>query len=170
MKERTVTVSAFTKAYAMDGWRMGYAAAPKALIEDLPQDHHEFHDTPLRVRAGGSGRSGDSITGLRRKNGGGGRATPGSRRGQPQRDTWCFCARPQGTIYAFPDISGLGIKANELARRILSEVHVAVESGSFYSSTRGENHLRICFGSEPYERVAEAMERLQAILGKGVGN
>jgi aspartate aminotransferase len=169
MKERTVTVSAFTKAYAMDGWRVGYAAAPEPLIGELRRItmNSTTHpcvfaqegalvavtasqDCVARMVAEDKRRRDLVIESLN--------AIPG-----------VYCARPQGTIYAFPDISGLNAKADELAKRILSEAHVAVESGSFYSS-RGENHLRICFGSEPYERVAEAMGRLRRYLGNGTGN
>jgi aspartate aminotransferase len=69
------------------------------------------------------------------------------------------CPRPEGTIYAFPDISGTGLKAQEAADAILDEVDVVVEAGSFYGQL-GENHLRVCFGSQSYERLEEAMDRL----------
>jgi aspartate aminotransferase len=73
------------------------------------------------------------------------------------------CPTPQGTIYAFPDITGTGLTAQEAADRLLAETGVVVEAGSFYGP-QGEGHLRICFGSEPEPRLAVAMDRLQAFF------
>ena len=69
------------------------------------------------------------------------------------------CVEPEGTIYAFPDITGTGFNSQDLAMRILKEAHVVVESGAFYGPG-GEGHLRVCFGSESEARIAEGMDRL----------
>lgn len=69
------------------------------------------------------------------------------------------CPQPEGSIYAFPDISGTGKTSEQLADEILEQCHVVVESGSFYGPN-GEGFLRICFGSEPYERLEEALDRM----------
>jgi aspartate aminotransferase len=69
------------------------------------------------------------------------------------------CAVPQGSIYAFPDISRTGYGAQPLAEMILESARVVVEAGSFYGAC-GEGHLRLCFGSQPYERIEAAMDRL----------
>lgn len=164
MKERTITVSAFTKAYAMDGWRIGYAAAPATILTDLHKvtmnsTTHPciFAQEGARVAVTGSqdclhelvaedkARRDLVVDSLN--------AIPG-----------VSCSTPQGTIYAFADISELGVDADDLAMRVLEETHVALESGAFYSE-RGQDYLRICFGSEPYDRLAEAMDRLQRYLG-----
>lgn len=159
MKERTVTVSAFTKAYAMDGWRLGYAVAPAHIINDLRRVTMNDTTHPcvfaqegglvavtspqdcLRSMVEEDRKRRDLV--VDRLN-----AIPGVR-----------CATPQGSIYAFPDFSALGIGSTELAMQILNSAHVAVESGEFYGAS-GEGHLRICFGSEPYARLEEAMERI----------
>lgn len=160
MKKRTVTVSAFTKAYAMDGWRLGYAVAPKAIIDDLRRVTMNDTTHPC-VFAQEGGRA--AVTGsqecvrtmveedrqrrnllVRRLN-----EIPG-----------ISCATPEGSIYAFPDISALGMTSDELALKILQDSHVAIESGSFYGDS-GEGHLRICFGSEPIARIEEAMDRIE---------
>ena len=73
------------------------------------------------------------------------------------------CAPPEGTIYAFPNISGTGRSAEQLADAILTHAHVVVEAGSFYGPA-GEGHLRICFGSESVARVEEAMTRMGRFL------
>ncbi len=75
------------------------------------------------------------------------------------------CPLPQGTIYAFPDVSAFGITSAELADRILEEAHVVTEAGSFYGPA-GEGHLRICFGAESYERLEEAMGRLDSFFSQ----
>jgi aspartate aminotransferase len=69
------------------------------------------------------------------------------------------CAAPEGTIYAFPDISGTGRLSQSLAVAILEEARVVVEAGSFYGPA-GEGHLRICFGSVDHDQLDEAMTRL----------
>ena len=70
------------------------------------------------------------------------------------------CAVPQATIYAFADFSAWGISSDELSTNILEHTHVAIESGAFYGEA-GEGHLRICFGSESYERLEEALDRIE---------
>jgi len=75
------------------------------------------------------------------------------------------CPAPQGTIYAFPDVSAFGRPSKQIAEEILAETHVVTEEGTFYGAT-GEGHLRICFGAENYEVIEEAMDRLQAYFAK----
>lgn len=168
MKERTITLSAFTKAYAMDGWRIGYAAAPESIIAELRRVTMNSTTHPCVFAQEGAlaavTSSQDCVRQMVAED-------------QVRRDLvvealnaipGVSCAVPQGTIYAFCDISGLSVASDDLALRLLEEAHVAVESGTFYTSdSRGKDYLRICFGSEPYERLAEAMERLTNYLGKG---
>lgn len=166
MKERTITVSAFTKAYSMDGWRIGYAIAPQSILTEVHKVTMNSTTHPCVFAQEGAleavTASQDCVAELVEED-------------KQRRDLvvdrlnaipGVSCTSPQGTIYAFPDISGLGVHADELSKRILEETHVAVESGSFYSD-RGHDYLRICFGSEPYDRLADAMDRLGQYLGKG---
>ncbi len=165
MWERTFTVNGFTKAYAMDGWRMGFTVAPAELIQAMmkitlnetthpcifaqegaiaavkgPQEClHEM------VKADQDRR--DLL--VKRLN-----AIPGIK-----------CPVPQATIYAFPDVSSFGLSSDELSVAILKDTNVAVESGSFYGAN-GEGHLRICFGSEPYDRLQEAINRIEQFFSK----
>ena len=163
MKERTITVNAFTKAYAMDGWRIGYAAAPSHVISTMRQVTMNTTTHPCVFAQEGAlvavTGSQDCVREM---------VDDDRRRRDLVVDTLnaipgITCSLPQGTIYAFPDIRGLGIDSDALAEKILHLGHVAVESGSFYGRN-GEGHLRVCFGSEPYERVAEGMERLKTCL------
>jgi aspartate aminotransferase len=70
-----------------------------------------------------------------------------------------ICEVPEGTIYAFPDISATGKPAQQVADEILERCHVVAEAGTFYGAA-GEGHLRICFGAEPYERIETALDRM----------
>lgn len=167
MKERTITVSAVTKAYAMDGWRIGYAVAPESIIAELRRVTMNTTTHPCVFAQEGALAA---VTGSQEC------VRDMVAEDQARRDLvvdtlnaipGVTCPVPQGTIYAFCDISGLGIPSDTLALRILEETHVAVESGAFYSNGRGKDYLRICFGSEPYDRLAEGMQRITNYLGKG---
>lgn len=163
MRERTLSLFAFTKAYAMDGWRMGYAAGPSHLLSDvmrvtMNQSTHPnvFAQRGALAAVVGSQHERIEMVGEDKR----------------RRDLLCSrldslpgvsCPVPEGTIYAFPDVSSLGLSSNDLAIRILERGHVAVESGAFYGA-QGEGHLRICFGSEPYARISDALDRIEEVI------
>lgn len=159
MKERTISMFAFTKAYAMDGWRLGYLAADKAMMpalmkvtaSEVTHVNTFIQHGALAAVTGPATVLDDMVQDDRRK-----RDLVVSRLNQMPGVT---CAMPEGTIYAFPDISGTGLGAQEAADAILDKVDVVVEAGSFYGPA-GEGHLRVCFGSQSYERLEEAMDRL----------
>ena len=160
MKERTMTMFAFTKAYAMDGWRMGYIAADKKFMPAILKiTMNDIAHLNTFIQEGGYAaikgsqncvremviedkRRGDLV--VRRMN-----AMPG-----------VSCNVPEGTIYAFPDVSATGLPSQQIADEILEQAHVVVEAGTFYGAN-GEGHLRVCFGAEPIERIDEAMDRLE---------
>jgi aspartate aminotransferase len=165
MAERTVTMQAFTKAYAMDGWRIGFLAAPADYIPALMKitttevTHVNTFiqygalaavEGPPEVLAG-------MIDGDRMR-----RDLVVSRLNQMPGVT---CTTPEGTIYAFPDIRGTGLPSQEAAERIMMDTGVVVEAGSFYG-VEGEHHLRICFGAQPAEVLTDAMDRLQAFFNR----
>jgi len=159
MRERTVTMFAFTKAYAMDGWRLGYLATDKSLMPGLMKitmNEVTHVNTFIQYGAlaaitGPAEVLDDMVADDQRK-----RDLVVSRLNQMPGVT---CRAPEGTIYAFPDISGTGLKAQDAADQILEQADVVVEAGSFYGQS-GDHHLRVCFGSESYERIDEAMDRL----------
>ena len=165
MKERTLTMFAFTKAYAMDGWRMGYIAADKKFMPAILKiTMNDIAHLNTFIQEGGYAaikgsqncvremviedkQRGDLV--VRRMN-----AMPG-----------VSCKAPEGTIYAFPDVSATGLPSQQIADDILEQTHVVVEAGTFYGAN-GEGHLRVCFGAEPIERVEEAMDRLEKYFVK----
>ena len=164
MWERTITHFAFTKAYAMDGWRMGYAVARKPFIDAMLKiSKNDIAHVNVFIQEGGRAAvsgSQEAVAAMvredcrrrdlvvERMN-----AMPGVR-----------CPAPEGSIYAFPDISGTGWEAGALARALLKETRVVVEEGTFYGA-EGAGHLRICFGAESYERLEKAMNRMHRFLG-----
>lgn len=164
MAERTVSLFAFTKSYAMDGWRIGYMVAPdwavgallKVTANDVTHVNTFVQDGALAAVTGDPAVLEGLIAEDRMK-----RDIVVSRLNQMP---GIACAWPEGTIYAFPDISATGLASQDLAERLLEETGVVVEAGSFYGAA-GEGHLRLCFGSLPAERIAEAMDRLQRFFG-----
>ncbi len=159
MRERTISCYAFTKAYSMDGWRIGYLAADSRLMPAILRvamtdvTHvNVFVQEGARAAVDGPQDGMQAIVEADRR----------------KRDIvvqalnqmpGVSCVEPEGTIYAFPDITGTGFNSQDLAMRILKEAHVVVESGAFYGPG-GEGHLRVCFGSESEARIAEGMDRL----------
>lgn len=160
MKERTITMCAFTKAYAMDGWRLGYLAADAALISPLMKiTTNEVTHVNTFIQHGalaaltGQPSILSSMVARDRER----RDLVVSRLNQMPGVT---CAPVEGTIYAFPDISATGLSSQECADRLLEETGVVVEAGSFYGQ-QGEGHLRVCFGCTDATVLEDAMNRMQ---------
>jgi aspartate aminotransferase len=159
MSERTISMFAFTKAYAMDGWRLGYAVTSRAIMHGMAKIFTSevthvntfIQQGALAAVTGPYEPIQDMIDADRRN-----RDLMVQRLSSMANIT---CAVPQGSIYAFPDISRTGYSSQALAEMILESARVAVEAGSFYGSG-GEGHLRLCFGSQPHERIEAAMDRL----------
>ncbi len=159
MRGRTITMSAFTKAYAMDGWRLGWLVCDAALMSGLMKiTTSEVTHVNTFIQYGALA----AVTG------------PGTVLSQMVADDCArrdlvvrrlnqmpgvICPAPQGTIYVWPDISGTGIGSQELALRLMTEAGVVVEAGRFYGP-EGENRLRICFGAQTVEVLDQAMDRL----------
>lgn len=160
MMQRTITLFAFTKGYAMDGWRMGYIVASRDFMPALLKiTMNDVAHVNVFIQEGGYAAitgSQDCVTEMvtdykkrrdlvvRRLN-----AMP-----------LIYCPAPEGSIYAFPDISQTGLSSADLANEILETCGVVVEASTFYGPN-SEGNIRICFGAESYERIEEAMDRLE---------
>jgi len=165
MRERTISCYAFTKAYSMDGWRIGYVVADKALMPALLSvTMNDVTHVNVFVQEGALA----AVTGPQES------MLAMVAADQRKRDIvvealnripGITCEAPQGAIYAFPDISATGMVSADLARAILRDVHVVTEAGGFYGPA-GDRHLRVCFGSESQERLVEGMARLTAFFSK----
>ena len=163
MRGRTITMSAFTKAYAMDGWRLGWLAADASLMPGLLKiatSEVTHVNTFIQHGAVAALEGPPEVLAAMVDDDRARRDLVVTRLNQMPGVT---CPSPEGTIYAFPDISGTGLKARVAAERLLLEAGVVVEAGSFYGP-EGEHRLRICFGAEREARLAEAMDRMQAFF------
>lgn len=159
MFERTFSMFAFTKAYAMDGWRIGYVACHERFVpailkitaNDVSHVNTFIQDGARAALEGPQDAIAHMLTSDRKS-----RDLVVSRMNQMSGVT---CDSPQGSIYAFPDISSTGKTSQQVADEILEKCQVVTEAGTFYGAG-GEGHLRVCFGAEPYERIEEAMRRM----------
>ncbi len=159
MADRTISLFAFTKAYAMDGWRLGYVAADPRLIpamlkismNDVTHVNTFIQDGALAAVTAGDDARDAMVADDRRK-----RDLMIRRLNQMPGVT---CRSPEATIYAFANIEGTGLDSTSVADRLLNEAHVVVEDGAFYGAG-GKGHIRLCFGSESEERLEMAMNRL----------
>jgi len=160
MRERTVLMDGLSKSYAMTGWRLGYAVAPKALAAKLdtlminssscaaaftqmaaiealsaPESEHAV----ARLVKVFEHRRNLVVDGLN--------AIPGMR-----------CARPQGAFYAFPNIEGTGFDEHELADRLLSEAGVAVLPGTAFGRG-GEGFIRLAY-TQSEDELKQGLDRI----------
>lgn len=165
MWERTLSLFAFTKAFAMDGWRLGYVACKQEFMPALLKiTVNDVAHVNVFIQHGAHA----AITGPQDC------LAEMLQVDDRRRELVCrrlneikgiICPSPQGTIYAFPDVSAFGKPSKQIAEEILAETYVVTEDGTFYGRG-GEGHLRICFGAEPYEIIEQAMDRLQVYFEK----
>jgi aminotransferase len=163
MRERTILLGGFSKAYAMTGWRVGYACAPRDLLEGIVKVHQYIimsaptvaQDAALvgltdpaaeadvqRMVAEYDRRRQMFVAGLERL----GLAT----------------AEPRGAFYAFPHIGGTGLSSEEFSERLLYEQHVAVVPGSAFGAS-GEGYVRASLATS-YEDLEKALLRIERLL------
>ena len=152
MAARTITMSAFTKAYAMDGWRIGYLTAhPDVMPALMKITTNEVTHVNTFIQYGAVAALTGPPDALARMVADDrvARDLVVARLNQMPGVT---CPEPEGTIYAFPDITATGMASQELAEMMMHDVGVVVEAGSFYGDA-GEGHLRVCFGAQPMDRI-----------------
>lgn len=162
MKERTIIINGFSKAFSMTGWRVGYAAAPKHLIDAMNKVHQH-----ITICASSFAQTA-SITALRD-----GQSAYQSMVAEYQRRRdyavhainqipQLSCFSPQGALYIFICVKKLGYPSAWLASYLLQEAHIALVPGSVFGSG-GEGFLRLSFATD-YERVVEGCERLKKAI------
>ncbi|NMB16130.1 MAG: pyridoxal phosphate-dependent aminotransferase [Firmicutes bacterium] len=159
MKDRTIIINGFSKAYSMTGWRVGYVAAPKPLAVTINKVHQ--HNTTcaasfaqygaLAALTGTQDCVLDMVREFDRRRlflWEGINAIPG-----------LSCPKPRGAFYAFVDVRGCGLSAEEFASRLLSEAGVAVVPGDVFGEA-GAGFIRISYASS-YQEIQEALERIK---------
>ena len=162
MRERTITINGFSKAYSMTGWRLGYAAAPEELITAMArvQEHSVSCPTSFVQRAGVAALEGpqDDLNAMVREF-------------RKRRDVLVdglneiegvTCVKPEGAFYAFANFSAYGKDSFKLAEELLEKAGVAVIPGAAFGSL-GEGYLRMSYATS-MDNIMEALERIKKAL------
>jgi len=161
LRERTITLNGFSKAYAMTGWRVGYVCAPKTLCEAVLKIHqYVMLCAPVmgQVAALEALRSAEDdknnmvneyrlrrnmfVTGLNR--------------------IGLSCHVPEGAFYAFPSVAETGLSEVDFAEQLLKEQRVAVVPGSAFG-VGGAGHLR-CAYAVSRKQLTEALVRMESFI------
>ena len=156
MQERTVLINGFSKAYAMTGWRLGYACGPKEIIVQMTKIHQfaiMCAPTTSQYAAVEALKNGDEDVKQMRE------AYNQRRRYLMHafKEMGLECFEPYGAFYVFPCIKEFGMTSEEFATRFLEEEKVAVVPGTAFGDS-GEGFLRISY--------AYSMENLKLAIGK----
>lgn len=163
MKERTILIDGFSKAYAMTGWRLGYACAPKEIIKQMTKIHQfaiMCAPTSSQYAAISALKNGDKDIEMMR-------TSYNQRRRfllNAFREMNLECFEPYGAFYVFPSIKEFNMTSEEFATRFLEEEHVAAIPGNAFGDS-GEGYLRISYAYS-IENLKEAISRLKRFVEK----
>ena len=161
--ERTILLNGFSKAYAMTGWRIGYACAPAPIIEMMMKIHqYTMLCAPITAQVA---------------------ALEALRRGDRDADEMCAdydrrrrlfvkglndigldCPLPGGAFYAFPSVKRFGVDAETFAERLLREERVLVVPGPVFGDG-GIGHIRCCYATAA-EKLQEALRRMERFVSR----
>jgi aminotransferase len=162
MKERTLYLNGFSKAFAMTGWRIGYACGPKEVMAAMTKIHQY---TTMCVPITSQMAAREAL-----KNGE--RSVQEMKREYKRRRSFIIpalnemgleCHKPQGAFYAFPSIKKTGRSSLDFARELLKKEKVAVVPGTAFGPS-GEGYIRISYASS-MANLKEAVERMKRFLG-----
>lgn len=167
MRERTIFLHGFSKAFAMTGFRIGYACGPAVLIEAMMKIHQysmlcapilsqeaalealdRGEDSMLKMRDQYHRRRDFVVRQLNEMN--------------------LTCHLPGGTFYAFPSIRSTGLNETEFAVNLLKSEHVAVVPGTAFGAS-GEGFVRCCFATS-YDLLIEAMDRMERFVAQSASS
>ncbi len=163
MQERTILINGFSKAYAMTGWRLGYACGPKNILAQMTKIHQfaiMCAPTTSQYAAVEAVKNGDADIARMRE-------SYNMRRRfllNAFREMNIECFEPFGAFYVFPCIKEFGMTSDEFATRFLQEEKVAAVPGTAFGDS-GEGYLRISYAYS-LERLEEAMKRFAHFVEK----
>ncbi|MBI5767726.1 MAG: aminotransferase class I/II-fold pyridoxal phosphate-dependent enzyme [Verrucomicrobia bacterium] len=163
MAERCIFLHGFSKAFAMTGWRIGYACGPAPLIDAMMKVHQYSmlcasiiaQEAALEALKNGW----DSVLKMREQY--------HRRRDLIVRrfnEIGLTCHSPRGSFYAFPSVAKTGLNEKDFATQLLTAQKVAVVPGAAFGEN-GKGHVRACFATA-YEQVIEACDRIERFVGK----
>jgi aminotransferase len=161
MRERTVMIGGFSKAYAMTGWRVGYTCAPREILEGIVKVHqYQIMSAPTVAQDA-------AVVALK-----GAEQDVERMVGEYDRRRKMFVAglnelglptvEPRGAFYAFPSIRPSGLSSEQFSERLLFEQKVAVIPGNAFGPS-GEGHVRATLATS-YEELEEALLRIRAFM------
>ncbi|MEW5721743.1 MAG: pyridoxal phosphate-dependent aminotransferase [Thermodesulfobacteriota bacterium] len=159
LKERTISAFTLSKSYAMTGWRVGYAVAPKPIVDEMEKlmEHMVSGVSAVAQRAALAALTGPRDC-IRRM-----LAEYDRRRALVYEGLnnieGLSCLNPEATFYAFPNIKRLGLSSWDLAKYLVREHRVALVPGSIFGRN-GEGYLRLSFAAGT-ERLEEGLRRLK---------
>jgi len=154
MRDRTILIGGFSKAFAMTGWRLGYALAPAPIMEQMYKIHQfAIMSAPtLSQYAGVDALLRDSYNQRRRY------------LVKRFKDLGIPCFEPFGAFYIFPNISQFGLSSEEFAMRLVEEERLAVVPGTAFGDS-GEGFLRISYAYS-IEDLKTALDRIEHFITK----
>jgi len=163
MKENTILLGGFSKAYAMTGWRIGYAAATREIIAAMTKIHQYTimsASTMGQVAAIEALKSGENSAAEM--------VEDYNRRRlvmvKGLNDIGLSCFEPKGAFYAFPSIKTTGMTSEEFAEKLLGEEKVAVVPGNAFGKC-GEGYVRCCYATSLAD-IEEALSRMKRFVSK----
>ncbi len=165
-KKNTIYLNGFSKAYAMTGWRIGYACGPREIISAMTKIHQY---TIMCVSITSQMAACEALQNGRR-------SVEEMKREYRRRREFIVgrlnemglsCLKPQGAFYAFPSVRKTGLSSLDFANRLLKEEKVAVVPGTAFGSS-GEGYVRMSYASS-MENLKEAMNRIERFLKKRRG-
>lgn len=163
MKERTIVINGFSKAYAMTGWRLGYAVGPAEILKQMIKIHQ------FAIMCAPTNSQYAAVEALRN----GDRDIDKMRESYNQRRRFLLnafkemgldCFEPFGAFYMFPSIKRFGMTSDEFANRLLQEEKVAVVPGTAFGDC-GKGFLRISYAYS-LEDLKEALGRLKDFISR----
>ena len=161
MRERTVYINGFSKAYAMTGWRLGYACAPAVILKEMLK-LHQFAimcaPTTSQYAAVEALRNGDTDVANMRQ------AYDARRKFLVARlrEIGMDCFEPYGAFYVFPSIKRFNMSSEEFAERLLQEEKVAIVPGTAFGSC-GEGFMRISYAYS-IDDLKKALDRIEKFV------
>ncbi len=163
MKERTIFLHGFSKAFAMTGFRIGYVCAPKVITDAMYKIHqYSIMCAPITAQEAAL----EAIKSAR-KDMLAMRESYWERRNlivHGLRDAGLECVMPMGAFYSFPSIKSTGMTSREFAEKLLQEESVAVVPGSAFGPG-GEGYVRACYATAE-DQIIEALKRIKRFVSK----
>ena len=161
MKERSIILNGFSKAYAMTGWRLGYALAPKPVIDAMNKIHqYTMICAPITAQIAGLEAIRNGQKHMKKMVAEYDRRRRLIYEGFTSMGLKCF--EPKGAFYIFPDISSTGLSSEEFAEQLLLRQHVAVVPGTAFGEC-GKGFIRASYATS-VDNISGALARIKNFL------